>query len=87
MNVLGKVERFVVEDKEKRARIISSIHDSSHFGINRTIDMVSAKYYWPGLSLDVRQYVSLIILIVCIVVNVLFYRSLHVTSVNTTING
>ena len=32
--------------------------------------MGSAKYYWPGLSLDVWQYV--IFIIVCIVVNVLF---------------
>ena len=60
-NVTGDVERFVVEDVEQRHRIISSIHNSSHFGVNRTTDMVSDKYYWPSLTLQVRSYVSYII--------------------------
>ena len=50
--------RLVVEDGAKRERIISSIHDTSHLGVNRTLDMVTAKYYWPGLTRDVKQYVS-----------------------------
>ena len=37
---------------------MESIHNSSHFGINRTLDLVSSKYYWPGLANDVKQYVS-----------------------------
>ena len=49
-------ERLVVEDPDRRKRIVSSIHDSSYMGLNRTTDMVSAKYYWPGLTSDVKAY-------------------------------
>ena len=52
------VPRLVVQDLTKRKRIITSTHDGSHFGLNRTNSMVSSKYYWPGLFSDVRQYVS-----------------------------
>ena len=48
----------MVEDQEKRKRIVATIHDSSHLGINRTLDLVASKYYWPGLSKDVMKYVS-----------------------------
>ena len=48
---------MVIECEVKRKRIISSIHASSHLGVNRTLDMVN-KYYWPGLTDDVKQYVS-----------------------------
>ena len=50
--------RLVIEDVEKRKRIISSTHDASHLGLNRTNDMVAGKYYWPGLFTDVKTYVS-----------------------------
>ena len=48
------VERLVVEDIAQCKLIISSIHDTSHLGVNRTLYMVAGKYYWPGLSTDVR---------------------------------
>ena len=50
--------RLVVEDLEKRKRIISSSHDGSHMGLNRTNDIIAGKYYWPGLFTDVKAYVS-----------------------------
>ena len=50
-------QRLVIEDKQQHKRIISSVHDSCHLGVNRTLDMVAAKYYWPGLSEDVKDYV------------------------------
>ena len=56
--------KLVIEDAAKRRRIISSIHDSSHMGVNRSIDMVSQKYYWPGLTKDVRSYVSIAIILI-----------------------
>lgn len=56
--IVEKKERLVIEDAARRQRAISSIHDSAHLGINRTLDMVTAKYYWPGLTRDVKQYVS-----------------------------
>ena len=55
---LGKGSpRLVIESSSQRKRIISSVHDSSHFGINRTIDMITAKYYWPGVTSDIKEYV------------------------------
>ena len=48
----------MVEEHTKRKRIVAAIHDSSHLGINRTLDLVASKYYWPGLSKDVIEYVS-----------------------------
>lgn len=50
--------RLVVEDFEKRRRIIATSHDLGHFGVHRTNDIISKKYYWPGLFNDVRNYVS-----------------------------
>ena len=51
-------ERLVVEDPDQRKRIVSSIDDTAHMGLNRTTDMVSGKYYWPGFAADVKSYVS-----------------------------
>ena len=48
----GHERRLAVEDKE------SSIHGPSHMGVNRTPNMITAKYYWPGLTNDVKVYVS-----------------------------
>ncbi len=56
----GQRKRLVIEDAEKRKRILACIHNSSHLGLNRTLDMVVEKYYWPGLSTDVKAYVSCI---------------------------
>ena len=47
-----------MEDLDKRERIIATIHDQSHVGMNRTLDMTSSKYYWSGLTADVKEYVS-----------------------------
>ena len=54
----GDEKRLVVEDKEQRKRIIGAIHDPSHMGVNRTLDMITAKYYWPGQTNEVKEYVS-----------------------------
>ena len=56
----GETQRLVVEEREKRERIIATIHDPSHVGVNRTLDMIASKYYWPGLTTDVKKYVSII---------------------------
>ncbi len=50
---------MIIEDVAQRQRIVCYIHDSSHFGINRILDMVACKYYWPGLIKDVISCVSL----------------------------
>lgn len=50
--------RLVIEAVEERERIIKSIHDGNHFGVNRTRDMITSKYYWPGMSKEIQSYVS-----------------------------
>ena len=49
---------LVIEDRAQRKLIISNTHDSNHYGINRTKDQISAKYYRPGMSKDIQLYVS-----------------------------
>ena len=63
----------MVEDVNKRNRVMENIHNSSHFGINRTLDLVSSKYYWPGLTNDVKQYVSTTVSSVQVVIETKFY--------------
>ena len=50
----------MIDDTAQKKRIVSSVHDSSHLGVNRTLDLVSTKYYWPGLTKfnDVKHYAS-----------------------------
>ena len=36
-------------------------HEEGHFGVHRTYDTIAAKYYWPGLFMDVKQLVLSVI--------------------------
>ena len=66
---LGKTSatpRLVIEDREQQKRIISSIHNECHLGMNRTNELVAKKYYWPGLYKDVNVYVSSYSMCLCI---------------------
>ena len=45
--------------KIKRKRILTNAHDSGHLGVNIMLDLVS-KYYWPRLSEEVKEYVSMV---------------------------
>ena len=54
--------RLVVEDTEQRRRIVSITHEDGHFGVKRTYDTIASKYYWPGLFMDVKQHVILLLL-------------------------
>lgn len=83
-------ERLVIEDPTERERIVRSIHDSVHLGINRTMDMISVKYYWPGMSSDIRLYVSQNLKYVAMKVAtivVVIARFHHVTSARKTITS
>ena len=59
VKAVAKGMKLVIEDPAQRRRIVSSIHDSSHMGVNRSLDIVSQKYYWPGHTKDVHSYVRL----------------------------
>ena len=50
-------ERLAVEDLHQRKRIIANVYDSSH----RTLDMITAKCYCPGLTQDVKEYASCLV--------------------------
>ena len=84
INLLGPgkecLERLVIEDAPQRERIISSVYDSNHLGINRTMDMIMVKYYWPGMSNDIRLYVSSKSQPACSYVAIFYCRFHHVTS-------
>ena len=52
---LMQCERLVIEDTCRRQCIVYTIHDNNHFGVNRSLDMLTAKYY--GLTQDVKNNV------------------------------
>ena len=43
VSAASSTPRLVVEDTEQRKRIIASIHNASHLGLNRTNDMVASQ--------------------------------------------
>lgn len=50
-----------VVPKGSRNEVLKECHDdpkSAHLGVQKTIDRVLDRYYWPGLSRDVKLYVK-----------------------------
>lgn len=44
-----------------REGVIKALHDppsSAHSGGDKTLDLVKRSYYWPGMTRDIREYVS-----------------------------
>ena len=41
-----------------RRNLISELHDLGHFGVARTMGMVQQKYYWLGITKDVKNIVA-----------------------------
>ena len=51
---------YVPNDGAIRAGILKQNHDSplaGHFRRARTAELIARKYYWPGLTLEVKEYV------------------------------
>lgn len=51
----------MVVPNDNRSEILRECHDdpkSAHLGVQKTIDKVMDRYYWPGLSKDVKLYVK-----------------------------
>ena len=44
IEINGKM-KLVVEDVQKRRRILSNAHDTQHLGVNRMLDIASKYYY------------------------------------------
>lgn len=51
----------LVVPESKRILVLRECHDvplSAHFGTFKTLKRVLQKYYWPGVSRDVKEYVK-----------------------------
>ena len=55
----GTVKLLECPKKHELPEIMGKFHDiSGHDGINSTYTTISNKYYWKGISQDVKDYVS-----------------------------
>uniref|UniRef100_A0A146MBF8 RNA-directed DNA polymerase n=1 Tax=Lygus hesperus TaxID=30085 RepID=A0A146MBF8_LYGHE len=50
-----KVREQVVVPKERRYDVLKRAHDFGHFGRRRTLNEARLRYYWPGMTKDVRM--------------------------------
>lgn len=51
----------LVVPAENRKSVLKECHDdpmSAHMGVQKTIDKVLDRYYWPGMSKDIKNYVK-----------------------------
>ena len=52
----------VIRDRTTKIRILEACHDDRvggcHFGRDRTIDKITARYYWKGIYKDTEEWVS-----------------------------
>ena len=62
-------ELLVIREKEARNRIIETVHSGAgdsdeakclagHLGINKTTDKIANRFFWKGLSNDIREYIT-----------------------------
>lgn len=50
----------LVIPKESRDEVLKECHDdpkSAHLGVQKTIDRILVRYFWPGMTADVKAYV------------------------------
>jgi Integrase zinc binding domain len=51
---------FIPDVSELRQEVISEFHDPpyrGHFGMTKTINAVTAKFFWPKMETDISDYV------------------------------
>lgn len=54
-----RYEWKLVPPHEKRENIIRENHDRSmHFGVDKTVDRIKQRYFWPRLATEVREYIQ-----------------------------
>lgn len=55
----GEKTHQLVLPIELRATVLKSLHDDlGHLGIERTLDLVRSRFYWPRMSSDVEQKIK-----------------------------
>lgn len=55
---LFKGTQLCIPSCSLRLRIIEELHKEGHIGRDRTLQLVSASYYWPSLRRDVERFVE-----------------------------
>ncbi|KAF8092703.1 hypothetical protein N665_0403s0011 [Sinapis alba] len=55
---LFRGDRLCVPSCSLRLKIIDELHKEGHVGRDRTLQLVSASYFWPSLRRDVERYVE-----------------------------
>ena len=63
----GNIQGAEVVIKGREGSIISEFHDGAfggHSGVNKTIAAIKIRYWWLGLTDDVKAYVSFILLFI-----------------------
>uniref|UniRef100_A0A3B3I428 Gypsy retrotransposon integrase-like protein 1 n=1 Tax=Oryzias latipes TaxID=8090 RepID=A0A3B3I428_ORYLA len=56
---LGTEVHQLVLPKEHVARVLKSIHDESgHLGVDKTVELIRNRFYWPKMGAEVEQYVK-----------------------------
>lgn len=51
----------ITNDREKQIDVLHIHHDNilaGHFGFKKTLDLIQRRYWWKGMSKDVKQYVD-----------------------------
>lgn len=48
----------VVCPQDLREEVINTIHREAHFGFNKTLAIVRQKWFWPGMTSQVRRWVK-----------------------------
>ena len=57
--VKSEIRKLVIP-RSLRSRVLNSCHDtifSAHLGVNKTVDRVKQRFFWPGLRETVKQHI------------------------------
>ena len=52
---------YVLKEESLRAELLKHHYDdvlAGHFRVNRTLELIDHKYYWPDISNNVHDYVA-----------------------------
>lgn len=53
------VSRQLILPQQYREMLLKSLHDEmGHLGVDRTLDLVKSRFYWPRAAKDVEQYIK-----------------------------
>ena len=52
----------LLRPEELRAFVLKNLHDDmGHMGIDRTLDLVRSRFYWPRMAVDVERKIKIVI--------------------------